>query len=273
MYNLWCFCPVASRLCQSRSLHRRQQVTALCVLHPSSSGIQACYNNPVMLCDRPGRAVAVCVNPDQSLPLLDGQRHQRAERSQGALKPGLMRWVLRSAQRCEHPWLTTCIFMRRKKNKTKWLKGGHFSWLLHVFLDSPMTGNMSKVLRLFSVLIDIPVGRKAPRMSCIWQGLYSLMIRVNMAHSLHSDGEVERNNTIAKIQPICEKKQQETALNGPECTAPEGATSITVTRPKRRTLGEVIAKMEMAVCVCLCMCDCVCVLFFFLPVCGLEEEG
>lgn len=35
-----------------------------------------------MLCDRPGRALAVCVNPDQSLPLLDGQRHQRSERSQ-----------------------------------------------------------------------------------------------------------------------------------------------------------------------------------------------
>lgn len=96
------------------------------------------------------------------------------------------------------------------------------------------------------------------------------MIRVNMAHSLHSDGEVERNNTIAKIQPICEKKQQETALNGPECTAPEGATSITVTRPKRRTLGEVIAKMEMAVCVHVRLCVC---FAFFLPVCGLEEEG
>lgn len=92
------FCPVVFQLCQNCSLHRHQQVTTLCVLHPSSSGIQACYNDPVMLCDRPGRALAVCVNPDQSLPLLDGQRHQRAERSQGVLKPGLMSGAGRSAQ-------------------------------------------------------------------------------------------------------------------------------------------------------------------------------
>lgn len=58
------------------------------------------------------------------------------------------------------------------------------------------------------------------------------------------------------------KKQQETALNGPECTAPEGATSITVTRPKRRTLGEVIAKMEMAVCVFVHVRVYVCSVFF-----------
>lgn len=82
---------------QNYVLHHSQQVTTLCVLHPSSSGIQACYNDPVMLCDRPGRALAVCVNPDQSLPLLDGQRHQRAERSQGVLKPGLMLGTGRSA--------------------------------------------------------------------------------------------------------------------------------------------------------------------------------
>ncbi|XP_047208920.1 U7 snRNA-associated Sm-like protein LSm11 isoform X2 [Girardinichthys multiradiatus] len=62
----------------------------VCACRPSSSGIQACYSDPVMLCDRPGRALAVCVNPDQSLPLLDGQRHQRPERSPSVLKPGLM---------------------------------------------------------------------------------------------------------------------------------------------------------------------------------------
>lgn len=33
-----------------------------------------------MLCDRPGRALAVSVNPDQSLPPLDAQRHQRASK-------------------------------------------------------------------------------------------------------------------------------------------------------------------------------------------------
>lgn len=57
--------------------------TLLCDLHPSSSGIQACSGDPVMLCDRPGRALAVCVNPDQSPPLLDGQRHEHKEKVTG----------------------------------------------------------------------------------------------------------------------------------------------------------------------------------------------
>ena len=95
-------------------------------------------------------------------------------------------------------------------------------------------------------MIYIPLGCTNFQMLTLWRALNSLMIRVNTANSLRFYRRAGRNNTIAKIQPIWEKKQQETALNGPECTAPWGATSITVTRPKRRTLEEVIAKMEMA---------------------------
>lgn len=212
-----------------------------------------------MLCDRPGRALAVCVNPDQSLPLLDGQRHQRTERSQDVLKPGLMRWVLRSAQQVNtldwlHVGLWVGIFVSVKINDWQGLVPP--TW--NIFLILLWLSIMSKALRLFIVLIEIPVGHRSPLMPYMRQGLYSLMIRVNMAHSLHFHRRVGRNNTIAKTQPIWEKKQQETALNGPECTAPEGATSITVTRPKRRTLGEVIAEMEMAVCVFVHVWVCFC---------------
>lgn len=141
------------------------------------------------------------------------------------------------------------FFVKEELNDWQW----SFLLIRYVFLTSPVTGHLPKVLRLFVVLIDIPVGKISPQMPYIWQGLYSLMIRVNMAHGLHFYRRAGKNNTIAKIQPICEKKQQETALNGPECTTPKGATSITVTRPKRRTLGEVIAEMEMAVCVFVCV--------------------
>lgn len=103
---------------------------------------------------------------------------------------------------------------------------------------------MSKVL----LLIDIPVVNISCHMPYMWRGFYSLVIRVNTAHGLQSYRKVGRN-TIAKIQPIWKKQQQETALNSPESTAPVGATSITVTSPMRRTLGEVIAQMEMAACV------------------------
>ena len=65
----------------------------------------------------------------------------------------------------------------------------------------------------------------------------------------------------AKDNPF--ERKQETALMDPECTAPKGATSITTTRPKKRTLGEVIAG-DGFVCVCVCVCGdvCVCVLEF-----------
>lgn len=81
-----------------------------CASRPSSSGIQACYSDPVMLCDRPGRALAVCVNPDQSLPLLDGRRHQRPERSQSVIKPGLMSWAGRSVRHLRTlEWLSVVL--------------------------------------------------------------------------------------------------------------------------------------------------------------------
>ncbi|CAL1613991.1 unnamed protein product [Knipowitschia caucasica] len=48
-----------------------QQVSVLHALSSCSSGIQACYNDPVILCDRPGWALAVYVNPNQSPLLLD----------------------------------------------------------------------------------------------------------------------------------------------------------------------------------------------------------
>lgn len=74
------------------------------------------------------------------------------------------------------------------------------------FLDSPVTGRVQKVLSLFVVLIDIPRGKINPLMPRNRQGFYSLMIHVNMAHCLHFYRKAERNNTIAKIQPIWEKK-------------------------------------------------------------------
>lgn len=186
---------------------------------PSSSGIQACYNDPVMLCDRPGRVLAVCVNPDQSLPLLDRQRHQCTERSQGVLKPGLMWWAGRSAEQ-----VNTLDWLSKKKN---WYSivdfcKGRIKWLvvispdLQYVSDSPVTGRVQKVLSLLVILIDIPVGKMSPWMPYIRQGLHSLMIRVNMAHGLHFYRRAGRNNTIAKIQAIWEKnnkKQHLTAQN------------------------------------------------------------
>lgn len=121
---------------------------------------------------------------------------------------------------------------------------------------------MSKVLRLFSVLIDIPVGRKAPRMPCMWQGLYSLMIRVNMAHSLHSDGEVERNNTIAKIQPIWEKNNKKQHLTAQNALHPREQPQLLL-HVQRGELWEKWLPRWKWLCVCLCMCECVCVLFCF----------
>lgn len=103
-----------------------------------------------------------------------------------------------------------CSFLLRKN----WMTGG----VWNVFFNSPVTGCIPKVLGLFVVLIDIPVGKMSPQMPCIWQGLYSLMIRVNMAHGLHFYRRAGRNNTIAKIQPIWEKnnkKQHLTAQNAP----------------------------------------------------------
>lgn len=202
------FRPNVFQLPQNCSLHHHEQVTTLCVLHPSSSGIQACYNDPVMLCDRPGRALAVCVNPDQSLPLLDGQRHQRSERSQGVLKPGLMWWAGRSVlqvtdlsviNRHSRPMSKKEMVVRFCKGRIKRLA---FFLPWNIVFDSPVAGRIQNVLRHFVVLIDIPVGKMSPQMPYIWQGLYSLMIRVNMAHGLHFYRRAGRNNTIAKIQPI-----------------------------------------------------------------------
>lgn len=112
------------------ALHNSQQVTTLYVLHPSSSGIQACYNDPVMLCDRPGRALAVCVNPDQSLPLLDGQRHQHAQRSQGVLQD----WC--GEQAGQHRKWTTFIQPSNTINsmKNKWYCGFNLVFVSEVSL-------------------------------------------------------------------------------------------------------------------------------------------
>lgn len=102
------------------------------------------------------------------------------------------------------------------KGKIKrWFSGVTLSDLKCAF-HSPATGRVQKVLRLFVVLIDIPVGMISPRLPYIWQGFYSLMIRVNMAQCLHFYRRAGRNNTIAKIQPIWEKnnkKQHLTAQN------------------------------------------------------------
>ena len=57
-----------------------------------SFGIQARCSDPVMLCDRPGTSLAVRVNPDQSPPLLDGQRHQHVERSQYSIQSSQSRF-------------------------------------------------------------------------------------------------------------------------------------------------------------------------------------
>lgn len=67
--NLIRFVPLCSRFARTVTCIIISGSPPLCILHPSSSGIQACYNDPVMLCDRPGRVLAVCVNPDQSTPL------------------------------------------------------------------------------------------------------------------------------------------------------------------------------------------------------------
>lgn len=135
------FCPNVLHLPQKRSLHPHQQVTTLCVLQPSSSGIQACYNDPVMLCDRPGRALAVCVNPDQSLPLLDGQRHQRAERSRGVLKPGLMWRAGRSVSQVntlDWNWYSVVHFCEGRVV---------ISSTLRYSFDSPVTGRIQKSIK------------------------------------------------------------------------------------------------------------------------------
>lgn len=200
-----------------------------------------------MLCDRPGRALAVCVNPDQSPPLLDGQRHQHKEKVTGCTqaRPDEV-----SKEVSTEHWasFTDCEaaeeFLQRKNQMTT---------VLNYFCsNSPVTRCVSKVLRCFIALIDIPLGCTNLQMSSMWHSLDSLMIRVNTANSFRFYRRAGRNDTIAKIQPIWGKKQ-ETALNGPECTAPRGATSITVTRPRRRTLEEVIAKMEIAAYACVCV--------------------
>lgn len=121
--------------------------------------------------------------------------------------------------------------------------------------------SLQKVLSLFVVLIDIPRGKINLRMPCIRQGFYSLMIHVNMAHCLHFYRKAERNNTIAKIQPIWEKKNKKQHLTAQNALHPREKPQLLLHVRKRRTLGEVIAEMEMAVCmfvrvlsVFLCVC-------------------
>lgn len=80
------------------------------------------------------------------------------------------------------------------------------------------------------------------------QGFYSLMIHVNMAHCLHFYRKAERNNTIAKIQPIWEKKNKKQHLTAQNALHPREKPQLLLHVRKRRTLGEVIAEMEMAVC-------------------------
>lgn len=137
------------------------QVTTPCVLHPSSSGIQACYNDPVMLCDRPGRArLFVSIQINHSLfwtdNVIDTQKghwvyssqarrgEQGGQRSEGAPSTD---WA---------PSQIDTVDLRGKGNR--------LAVVFFFFLILPWLGRIQKVLSLFVVLIDIPVGKISPRM-------------------------------------------------------------------------------------------------------------
>lgn len=115
-----------------------------------------------------------------------------------------------------------------------------------------------KVLRLFVVLIDIAMGKIRPQVPYIWQGLYSLMIRVNTAHGLHFYRRAGRNNTIAKIQPIWEKNNKKQHLTAQNALHPREQPQLLL-HVRRRELWEKWLLRWKWLCVCLCMCEYVCV--------------
>lgn len=133
-----------------------------------------------------------------------------------------------------------------------------------------MTGRIQKSIKTVCRIDWYSVEAKiSPQMPYIRLGLYSLMIRVNMAHGLHFYRRAGSNNTIAKIQPIWEKNNKKQHLTAQNALHPREQPQLLL-HVRRGELQEKWLLRWKWLCVCVFVHVRVC---FCASVCGLEGGG